>query len=86
MADLNQVVDLRSASDSRLTYRRAIDGCAGADLDVVLNHHAAGLRNFQPALLFVLCITEAIATDHHVVVNDDTLRQVAIASRMTAPE
>src|SRR5688572_860209 len=73
MSDLDQVVDLRTASDATLAYRRAIDRRGGADLDVVVNHHASRLRNLEPSSLLVFRITEAVATDDGVVVNDHPL-------------
>src|SRR5205085_119667 len=45
VADLHEVVDLRSFADDGFAEGGAIDGGAGADLDVVLDPHDSDLRN-----------------------------------------
>ena len=75
MADLNQVVELGAAFDAGLSDRSSINSGAGAYLNVIFNHHAAGLRNFQPMSLFVFGKTKSVAAYHRVTVYDDTLAQ-----------
>ena len=43
VADLHEVVDLGAPPDDGVAERRAVDRGVGADLDVVLDHHAADL-------------------------------------------
>ena len=50
MADLHQIVDLGSGTDSRLPHRRAIDGAATAHFNAVLENHRSGLWHLSPAL------------------------------------
>ena len=50
VADLHKVIDFRSFADDRVAVGAAVDGRAGADLDVVLNDHAPDLRHFHVAL------------------------------------
>ena len=48
--DLHEIVDLGALADDGIARRAAIDRDVGADLDIVLNDHAAGLRDFLMAL------------------------------------
>src|SRR5438552_7124689 len=77
MANLYQVVDLRTAADSRLSDRRLVNRRACADLHVIFDHDSAGLRNLEPVRVFVLRIAETVRTDHGVVVNDHPLAYLA---------
>ena len=49
VADLHEIVDLRALADHRVAVCAAIDGHAGADLDVVLDDDPADLRHFEMA-------------------------------------
>src|SRR3989441_8191518 len=71
MSHLNQIIQLRSAFDARLSGRGAIDRGIRANLDVVFDHHATNLRNLQPTTLFVFGKSETVAANHGVVVNND---------------
>src|SRR5690606_4177711 len=45
VADLHEVVDLAAFADHRIAQGPAVDGRIGADLDAILNDHAAQLRD-----------------------------------------
>ena len=49
VADLDLIVDFGALADHGVAQAAAVDGGAGADLDVVLDQHAAGLRHLQMA-------------------------------------
>src|SRR5258708_21059304 len=50
VTDLDLIVDFRAFADDGVAQTAAIDGRSGADLDVVLDQDAAGLRYFQMAV------------------------------------
>src|SRR5207253_1870602 len=72
VSDLHEVVDLRSLADHRLAERGAVDGRAGADLDVVFNAHDSDLRDLL-VTSFVLRESVAVAADHDAAVHDAAL-------------
>src|SRR5215510_8405633 len=43
--DLDEIVDFRAAADDGMAERRAVDGAVRADLHIVLDDDAAGLRD-----------------------------------------
>src|SRR5947207_3105055 len=45
VSDLHQVVDLGAFADDGVADAAAVNGCAGADLHVILNDHAADLQH-----------------------------------------
>ena len=47
VANLNQVVDLGALADDGIADGAAVDGCAGADFDVVLDDDPADLRHLE---------------------------------------
>ena len=49
VADLHEIIDLRALADDRVAIGAAVDGRAGADLDVVLDDDAADLRHLEVA-------------------------------------
>src|SRR5215813_8870329 len=65
----DEVVDLHAAPHDRWSERAAIDGRIGADLDVVLDHHAAHLRDLTVCRP-IPRITEAVCAQHGAGVND----------------
>ena len=82
MADLHQVIDLRSAPDHGFAERRAIDAGAGAQLDVVLDARDARLRdlamNRPPAVaLKVEREAEPVRPDHRVRLQHDPVAEHA---------
>ena len=48
--DLNQIINFGALADHGVAQRAPVDRRIGADLDIVLNDHAADLRHFQVAL------------------------------------
>src|SRR5207247_7501345 len=69
VADLHEVVDLRSLADHRFADGAAVDGGVRADLDVVLDPHAADLRHLvMPPLLGGEAV--AVAADDDAAVED----------------
>src|SRR5882724_3966850 len=50
VADLNLVVDFGTLTDHGVTQASAVDGGTGADLDIVLDHDATGLRHLLMAI------------------------------------
>ena len=84
MANLNQIVQLRAALDARLAGRSSVDRGAGAYLDIVSDHDAAGLGNLQPMPLFVFGKTKAIAANDRVVVHDHAPAQNRVFTNRNA--
>src|SRR6267143_1718032 len=64
--DLDEIVDLGAAADDRVAEGRAVDRAVGADLDVVLDHHAAHLGN--------LAVARAVEGEAEAVGADDGAR------------
>src|SRR6185369_9568866 len=50
VTDLDLIVDFGALADHRIAQAAAVDGGAGADLDMVLDQDPAGLRHLQMAL------------------------------------
>src|SRR3569623_216717 len=73
---LDQVVELDALLDHRVFQRPAVDGGAGADLDIVADQHAADLRELLPAAV-VRRKTEAVRADHAARVQDGTIPHFA---------
>jgi hypothetical protein len=46
VSDLDKIVDLGALADDGVASRAAIDRRIGADLDLILDYDAPGLRNF----------------------------------------
>src|SRR6187455_3451596 len=63
VADLDLIVDFRALADHGVAQAAAIDGGPGADLDIVLDHDAAGLRHLQMAIRAEKYEAEAILPD-----------------------
>src|SRR5688572_30423550 len=78
MADLNQIVDLRSTFYPRLADRRAIDRRIRTDLDIVFDHNPADLRDLEPTFLFILGISKTVRSDRRVVMDDAIRTDLAI--------
>src|SRR5665213_393663 len=70
VADLTKVVDLRGLPDRRVPDTATIDRRPGADLDVVLDDHAAGLLNL---FLFGAGVTETVLPDPAARMNHDAI-------------
>src|SRR6185437_1591070 len=50
VGDVHEVVEHRAGADRRVADSAAVDGAIGAELDIVLDDHAAELRHAQQAL------------------------------------
>src|SRR6202020_2658411 len=72
VSDLDQIVDLGPLADDRIARRAAVDRGVSADLDLVLNNDAPGLRN-----LLVTArrrqITEPILTNANAGMNNNAV-------------
>ena len=68
---------LRAAADPGHAGRGAVDRGVGADLDVVLDHHAADLRDLAVAAA-VRRETEAVVADHGAGVDDDPIADLGL--------
>jgi hypothetical protein len=64
VSDVRQIIDLRAATDKRITECSAIDGRIRADLNIIVNFNAAQMREtLQRAALRTL-IAESFTADH----------------------
>src|SRR5262245_43113585 len=77
VSDLNLVVQFDALFDHRVVQRAAVDGGVGSHFDVVADHHPADLRDLAPAAA-VPGDAEAVSTDHHAGVEDNTVAYDAI--------
>src|SRR5512134_2160913 len=77
VADLDLVVELHALLDYGVVQCPAVDSGVGADLDVVADAYAADLGDLDPAVLLARD-AEAVRSDHHSGVNDDTPAERAL--------
>src|SRR3954447_9601636 len=80
--NLDQVVDLRPASDDSLAQGGAIDARAGAELHVVLDASDAGLRHLAMHRSVAIALdvegeSESVRSDHGVGLQDDAIAEDA---------
>jgi hypothetical protein len=73
VTNLYKIIHFRSTSNSTFTNRRSIDCCACPNLDIVIKNYASCLWDFEPMSLLIFRVSETVATDHGVVVNNDSL-------------
>src|SRR5215510_6109940 len=78
VAYLHQVVDLGPLADYRVTNCAAVNRRACAYLDVVLNNHAADLRDLEVSLT-AHHVTGAVLTDLATGMDDDPIADQSIA-------
>src|SRR5262249_5667673 len=78
MPDVSEVVDLGVAPDARLAQAGAVDARVGLNLNVVFQHHAAGLRDFVPVAVVILGKTESARADHDSVVQQHVVTDLAV--------
>src|SRR5215831_5420766 len=78
VAYLHQVVDLGSLANYRVANCAAVNRCACADLDVILNDHPADLRNLEVSLT-AHHVTEAILANLATGMDDDPVADQSIA-------
>ena len=77
MPDLDQIVELGSASDPCISYRGAVDRGVRADLHVVVDQDSARLANFIVGTVSHRREPEPIAADYGPVLNDHAIADVA---------
>src|SRR5690606_2271318 len=85
MANLNEIINLCTFADDRIAQRAPIDGAVRADLDIVLNDHAADLRNLQVSLRSH-GETEAILADRDSGVDDDVIAYERVRDHGARPD
>ncbi len=76
--DLNEVVELDAVADHGVVERAAVDRGVGADLDVVADDDAAGLRDLDPGAGALAREAEAVGADDHARVQDAVLADHAV--------
>src|SRR5580700_7590887 len=77
VADVDQVVDLRSPPDPCFVQRSSVDGRVGSDLDIVLDHKPAPLRKFFVAsTLGITHVSEAIAAEYRARMHNHAIAQL----------
>ena len=76
VADLDEVVDFGAALNPSAAETGAVHSGVGADLDIIIDLHSAGLRDF---LLFSVAelVSESIRPDHDSAVEDDAVADTA---------
>ena len=77
MADLDEVVDFRAASNASFAYAGSVDAGVGLDLGVALYYYVAGLNDFMPAGGIVFREAEAVAAYYGSILEKDVVSQVA---------
>ena len=74
VADVDEVVYLRPATDARGFERAAVDSCIGADFDIILDNELADLREFFVApLCRITDIAEAVAAEDRARMDDHSV-------------
>ena len=66
VANLDEIVEFDPAPKNRRAHRRSVDRRIRANFDIVLDHHAAHLRNFDQ-VAGVLDKAEAVGANHRTV-------------------
>src|ERR1035441_5964135 len=76
MANMDQVVELRSCADHGFVQRAAVNGAIGADLDVLADDKLTDLGKLViAAVLFIAHKSEAVSAQHRACVHHDTAAQ-----------
>ncbi len=73
VADLDQIVDLRTLADPRLAESPTVDAGISPDLYVVFEDDRTDLRKFDVAFIAVADISEAVRSDHNARMQDHTV-------------
>ena len=82
--DLHEIINFRAFADDRILKGAAVDGCIGADLDVVLDDDPADLRHFQVAAR-AHCEAEAVLPDAHAGMDNDAVADQRVGDCCAAP-
>src|SRR5688572_20566172 len=64
MRNLHEIIDLSASSNECAAKSCAIDGCIGADLDIVFDLDVAHLRDLDP-MFAAPGVAEAVAANNH---------------------
>ena len=72
VADLHEVVDLSAFADHGVAQRAPVNRAVCPNLDIVLDHHAADLRDFSVVIL-VKNVAVAVGANHGAGMNPDTV-------------
>ena len=80
VSDLHQIVDLGALADDGIAGGAAVDGRIGADLHIVLNDDAAGLRDFLMALR-ARQIAKPVLADTGARMDDDAIADQRMLDR-----
>ncbi len=75
VSNLDEVVDLRPASNSRFADAGAIDTGVGLNFHIIFEHRGAGLNNLVPFALAVFRKTEAVSADDYSVLKNHVVSQ-----------
>src|SRR5689334_4377532 len=78
--DLHEIINFRALADDRIMQRPPIDRGVGADFDMVLDHHAADLRQFQVAAQ-AHGEAKAVLADRHAGVDGDMVTEKGMGQR-----
>ena len=77
VGNLDEVVDLRSLANDRRIETGTIDGCIGANLDIVFDNDNADLLEFMMASICIGRIAKSARTDDRAALNNHAIAQSA---------
>src|SRR5215510_6507903 len=77
MPDLHQIVNFRPLADDRRAYGGAVYRGARAYLHIVFDNYRSGLPYLEPGIVRPLRISESVAADHYVVLQDHPVAEFA---------
>lgn len=82
MADLHLVINLDAFFYYGVAQCTAVDGCIGANLDIIPDNDTAQLWNPEPTTVILFCDAEAICSYYGTRVYDDTItKHYAVTQR-----
>src|SRR5262245_55693108 len=77
MPDLYQIVNFRPFADDGRSYGGAVYRGPGSYLHVVLDNHHSGLAYLEPGIVRPLRVSESVAADHYVILQDHSVAEPA---------
>ena len=83
--DLHEIINFRAFADHRILKSAAVDGCIGADLDVVLDDDPADLRHLEVAA-GAHGEAEAVLADPHAGMDDDPVADERVGDGRERPD
>jgi len=82
MSDLDEVVDLCSGADARLSHRGTIDRRIGANLDIIFNDYRTNLRDLVVSAVWFCRKTKSVAANDGAVLHNHPIANLhALADR-----